>query len=396
MAPAFAMPRLLDRAGLRLQDFELYEIHEAFAAQVLCTLAPGRTPCSAASASAPRRAARRDRPPTPERQRRLARRGTSLRRDRRPDRRGPRQGPVRRGGGRGIITSAPPRAREPSRSCRHPGRPLSDRYMQLVGSRPGACSQDVSGCHGPSGSPATCPARRSIRRRVLLGETPNGRLIGAAATVMAEAGVRLAAGGEAPLRALIAAVGTEVDILDPDRPGEPLGALVLDASGIADCDELALLHAFFHPTLGLLAPCGRVIVLATAPADCEDARSPTAQRALEGFTRSLGKEFGRGSTVQLVQVATGPARDGVDASVPALPALGLRVRSGDPPGPRRATAEHRLAEAVRRQARADHRRLAWDRRRDRAAAGRRRRPRPRPRRPRAGRRAEGGHRPAGR
>jgi acetyl-CoA C-acetyltransferase len=38
MAPAYAMPRMLDRAGLRLQDFDLYEIHEAFAAQVLCTL----------------------------------------------------------------------------------------------------------------------------------------------------------------------------------------------------------------------------------------------------------------------------------------------------------------------------------------------------------------------
>jgi acetyl-CoA C-acetyltransferase len=39
MAPAYAMPKMLDRAGLSLQDFEYYEIHEAFAAQVLCTLA---------------------------------------------------------------------------------------------------------------------------------------------------------------------------------------------------------------------------------------------------------------------------------------------------------------------------------------------------------------------
>ncbi len=38
MAPAYAMPRMLDRLGLTLQDFDLYEIHEAFAAQVLCTL----------------------------------------------------------------------------------------------------------------------------------------------------------------------------------------------------------------------------------------------------------------------------------------------------------------------------------------------------------------------
>lgn len=38
MAPAYAMPRMLDRAGLALGDFDLYEIHEAFAAQVLCTV----------------------------------------------------------------------------------------------------------------------------------------------------------------------------------------------------------------------------------------------------------------------------------------------------------------------------------------------------------------------
>lgn len=38
MAPAYAVPRLLARNKLTLQDFDYYEIHEAFAAQVLCTL----------------------------------------------------------------------------------------------------------------------------------------------------------------------------------------------------------------------------------------------------------------------------------------------------------------------------------------------------------------------
>jgi len=39
MAPAYAVPRMLARAGLGLADFDLYEIHEAFASQVLATLA---------------------------------------------------------------------------------------------------------------------------------------------------------------------------------------------------------------------------------------------------------------------------------------------------------------------------------------------------------------------
>ncbi len=38
MAPSYAVPRMLERNGLKLQDFDFYEIHEAFAAQVLCTL----------------------------------------------------------------------------------------------------------------------------------------------------------------------------------------------------------------------------------------------------------------------------------------------------------------------------------------------------------------------
>ncbi|MFF9351488.1 acetyl-CoA C-acetyltransferase [Streptomyces sp. NPDC014734] len=39
MAPAYAVPRLLERAGLTMDDFDLVEIHEAFASQVLATLA---------------------------------------------------------------------------------------------------------------------------------------------------------------------------------------------------------------------------------------------------------------------------------------------------------------------------------------------------------------------
>ena len=38
MAPAYAMPRMLARGGLTLQDFDFYEVHEAFASQVVATL----------------------------------------------------------------------------------------------------------------------------------------------------------------------------------------------------------------------------------------------------------------------------------------------------------------------------------------------------------------------
>ena len=44
MAPTYAVPRLLERNGLKLQDFDFYEIHEAFASQVLTTLAAWEDP----------------------------------------------------------------------------------------------------------------------------------------------------------------------------------------------------------------------------------------------------------------------------------------------------------------------------------------------------------------
>jgi len=44
MAPAYAVPAMLKDAGLKLQDFDYYEIHEAFAAQVLCTLKAWESP----------------------------------------------------------------------------------------------------------------------------------------------------------------------------------------------------------------------------------------------------------------------------------------------------------------------------------------------------------------
>ena len=62
MAPAYAVPRLLERQGMTLQDFDFYEIHEAFAATVLSTLAAWESEDVLPRPARPRRPARRDRP----------------------------------------------------------------------------------------------------------------------------------------------------------------------------------------------------------------------------------------------------------------------------------------------------------------------------------------------
>jgi 3-oxoacyl-[acyl-carrier protein] reductase len=80
--------------------------------------------------------------------------------------------------------------------------------------------------------------------------------------------------------------------------------LVFDATGLKSTSELTALRDFFTPLLRSLETCPRVVVLGTPPESVEGSER-VAQRALEGFTRSLGKELGRGGTVQLVYVADG-------------------------------------------------------------------------------------------
>jgi 3-oxoacyl-[acyl-carrier protein] reductase len=80
--------------------------------------------------------------------------------------------------------------------------------------------------------------------------------------------------------------------------------LVFDASGLTDSSQLRALRDFFTPKLRSLTSCPHVVVIGTPPEQVTGAER-VAQRALEGFTRSLGKEIGRGGTVQLVYVAEG-------------------------------------------------------------------------------------------
>ncbi|WP_432478552.1 3-oxoacyl-ACP reductase [Nocardioides sp. GXQ0305] len=78
--------------------------------------------------------------------------------------------------------------------------------------------------------------------------------------------------------------------------------LVFDATGLTGAGQLGALRDFFTPLLRSLETCPRVVVLGTPPEQVAGSER-VAQRALEGFTRSLGKEIGRGGTVQLVYVA---------------------------------------------------------------------------------------------
>jgi 3-oxoacyl-[acyl-carrier protein] reductase len=94
---------------------------------------------------------------------------------------------------------------------------------------------------------------------------------------------------------------------------ERLKGIVFDATAIKDSTGLIALRDFFTPLLRSLDDCARVVVIGTPPEQTKGSER-VAQRALEGFTRSLGKEIGKGSTVQLIYVADG-AEAGVSSTL---------------------------------------------------------------------------------
>ena len=97
MAPAYAVPRMLARQGLTLQDFDFYEIHEAFAGQVLTTLAAWEDPAFCKEKLGLDEPLGVDRPQQAQRQGLVAGHRAPVRGHRRTHRRQPRQAAAREG-----------------------------------------------------------------------------------------------------------------------------------------------------------------------------------------------------------------------------------------------------------------------------------------------------------
>ena len=101
------------------------------------------------------------------------------------------------------------------------------------------------------------------------------------------------------------------------RWADSFGGVVLDATGIDDAAGLKELYQFFTPVLRNLGACARVAVIGTTPDQAGSVHAQVAQRALEGFTRSLGKELRRGATVALVYLAAdaNPGATGLESTM---------------------------------------------------------------------------------
>jgi 3-oxoacyl-[acyl-carrier protein] reductase len=190
-----------------------------------------------------------------------------------------------------------------------------DLYSQVVNSRMGGLIAGNVGLPQPveldryeTGSPL-------VEGEVLLGAAPGGRLAGSVARVLAGADVSVRTELEGEVRAAAGEAGLDAGVWNPDAAGDArFKALVFDATGISDSAELHELWDFFHPTIRSVELSGRIVVLGSIPGSCGSPREATAQRALEGFTRAVGKEVRKGASAQLVQVDLG-AEDAIDSTL---------------------------------------------------------------------------------
>ncbi|MBP2454876.1 3-oxoacyl-ACP reductase [Mycolicibacterium lutetiense] len=172
----------------------------------------------------------------------------------------------------------------------------SDLFSQVVNSGPGSFLAKQLGVPQPE-----------TLRRYRPGQPPlaGSLLIGGDGRVME------------PLRAALAGDYDVVSNNIGGRWADSFGGVVLDATGIPDAAGLKELYQFFTPVLRNLASCARVVVIGTTPEEAGSVDAQIAQRALEGFTRSLGKELQRGATASLVYLAADakPAATGLESTL---------------------------------------------------------------------------------
>ena len=187
---------------------------------------------------------------------------------------------------------------------------MPDRYQQVVTSPVGSEIAKRLGLPMPSHLRRYEPGQPVLAGPALVGGAPEGRLRG-------------------PATKLLHAVDADVR-----SPGDPeaeqgYGALVFDATGITASEALSELYDFFHPVIRQVQPSGRAIVLASPPSSCRDHPEATAQRALEGFVRSLAKELRGGATAQLVAVDES-AETGIGSTLRFLLSAKSAYISGQP------------------------------------------------------------------
>ena len=194
---------------------------------------------------------------------------------------------------------------------------MSDRYLKFVNTPVGKTTAQTLGL------PQPLPLKRLkrsdqpfIEGDVLVGSVAGGKAISAiGSTLGASAATLWHAEGPANLKDSAKAGNKAQPLSVEGEIDKKFSALVLDATGLNDTTDLRAVYDFYHPTIRRLASCGRVLVIGQEPATCKAPAKAAAHRALEGFTRAVGKEVGKkGATANLLYMAPGAEKQ-LDSSI---------------------------------------------------------------------------------
>ncbi|MDN8305095.1 3-oxoacyl-ACP reductase [Acinetobacter baumannii] len=150
-------------------------------------------------------------------------------------------------------------------------------------------------------------AQPVVKGAVLVGAAPSSVLSGAIAQVLSNIHADSYVGNNVALQQEAAKVGLNLRPFNAGDKESKFKAVVFDASGIQNSEQLNELYKFFNPIARQVANSGRVIVIGTTPETAKTVKQAIAQRALEGFIKSVGKEFKKGITAQVVYVDEGAA-----------------------------------------------------------------------------------------
>ena len=144
-----------------------------------------------------------------------------------------------------------------------------------------------------------------VKGAVLVGAASNSPLSASIAQVLANIHANAYAGNNPELQQAAAKAGLNLGAFNEGDKESKFKVVVFDASGIENSEQLHELYAFFNPIARQIQASGRVVVVGTTPETAPTVKQAIAQRALEGFVKSVGKEFKKGIAANLVYVDAG-------------------------------------------------------------------------------------------
>lgn len=182
---------------------------------------------------------------------------------------------------------------------------MSDQYQAFIQSPFGKFVAKNLGLPAPITLDRFDSAQPVVKGAVLLGAAPASTLTAALSQILSNIHADAYAGNNSELQQTAAKAGLTLRAFNSADKESKFKAVVFDASGIQNSEQLNELYKFFNPIARQIDFSGRVIVVGISPESCKTVKQAVAQRALEGFVRAVGKEFKKGMTAQVVYADQG-------------------------------------------------------------------------------------------